>query len=121
MPLHSLTCFCSMRYNSPTAEATFKRLSVDCETVGFACSRGARTQEPWVQIRHIIERSIDSSFAVLVQTSPISWWVAFELYYAIGRKICLPLVLQEGDVADNEGIPNVFPDFGHIKFGFLEP
>jgi hypothetical protein len=121
MAFRPLTCFCSMRFGSETADATFRRVESVCMKVGFHCTRGARASEPWDEVRRIIEASIDQSFAVLVQASPLSWWVAFELFYSLGRKICLPLVPKGGEIFDSEGFPDVLTGFGHVVYGSWDP
>jgi hypothetical protein len=107
-----------MRYSSDSAERTFSDLASICRSVGLNDVRGARGYEPWTNVRGKIEKAIDESFVVVVDTKVFSWWVAFELYYSVGRKVCIPLVLNASDRApeQDEGLPSVFPDIDHLRY-----
>jgi hypothetical protein len=113
-----LKCFFSMRYSSDSAKRIFVTLSRVCRSVGLTPCKGARGYEPWSNVRGKIERAIDGSFVVVVDTSAFSWWVAFELYHSVGRKICIPLVLDEtqGSAPPGEQLPSVFPDIDHLRY-----
>ena len=91
-----LSCLFSMNFSSERAGEVFKELSRVCGTLGLAALPGVRGFDPFAKVREKLEAAIDGSLVVVVDTSAFSWWVAFELWYALDQKICIPLIFDPG-------------------------
>lgn len=113
-----LTCFCSMSFSTRWAEQIFDRISIICARVGLQAVPGSRKYRAGVVVKAKVKDCIDESLLVTVEADEISWWVAFELFYAVERKICIPLALEVSPDPHlpAEGLASVLPELDQIRY-----
>ena len=114
-----LRCFCSMRYGSAKAEKLFSRIASICSELGLEATPGGSGLESWADVRGKLQDDINESLVVVVDTSAFSWWVAFEFFYAFGRKICIPIAsvtgLAQQDPQSAHGLPGILSNIDFIR------
>lgn len=103
-----LRCFVAMKYDTSWIDPVFDIIedaasSVDLEV--FRSDREGGLAEP---LRQKIEKEIDDSLIFVCEGSSFSWFVAFELEYAIKHKPCIIL------------IQDPLPEFVHANEGVCE-
>lgn len=111
-----LQCFFSRRSNSADADETFKTIKAVCDSMGLAATSG--TPKFMIgDLRREIREAIDNSLAVIVDTREFSWWVAFELYYALERTFCIPLIEEKLDPEKGEKVNWLLHNIDYLDFG----
>jgi hypothetical protein len=113
-----LKCFVSMTFGNRLTEWVYKKVEKVGKELGFDVVRGDEEPNLALNVRDKVRGMIDEAFMVVVEASGFSWFVAFELFYAIERKPCILLIFNEklpGKELDRSAF-NIFPEKEFILY-----
>lgn len=115
-----LTVFVSMVFNHRLFEWFYEEINKIGKDKGLKVFRYENIGSFASETKKKIQEEIDDAFFVVVEASGFSWYVAYELFYAIDRKLCILTNLKEdmpGYVLDRS-IKNVLPNLNIFYYSF---
>ncbi len=73
---------------------------------------GCHDAAPGKILRDEVRSEIDRAFMVIAEASSLSWFVAFELFYALDRKLCYVMLCRDGvpGLTLDRSVRNVIPE-----------
>lgn len=111
-------CFVAMTFGNRLTEWVYEKVEKIGKELGFAVVRGDEKPYLALDVRNKVREMIDEAFVVVIEASGFSWFVAFELFYAIERKPCIILIFDEelpGKELDRSA-RNIFPEKYFIPY-----